>query len=650
MGLTRLSLFLSLGATLAAAGPDPAEAPKPKAEAGATVTVTAEAAAVEVAKTPNPVRVVTLERLRESGAGLATDLVASLVPGAVAPSGGVGTRSSLFLGGARSQDVVVLLDGLRINEASLGVDLSLFGLEGVERAEILMGPSSTRYGADAHGGVLALSSAGAAPEGLHGALEGGLGTQGILKGRLSPSYGWKGGWVRASVGAERQDQPTETDNPFRQVGSFLGLGQELGDSSLLTASYRNTYTGTPIPYAWDYDWFTGASTRAYAPAREASMRHEVASANLRTAWTARLLTEFVLGQVKVDRGMVGDAYAYAPQSRRTQFGATGTWTDTRWSASLLVDGYDEASWTTDPGQKATGRHLGGALEASFEPIPALRLVGSLRRQEDRIDQEDTPGFEAFSVGQTTWKAGANLRLPAGWRAYLSAGTAFNTPSLYAIGANQAEGRPAPGNEESRSVVAGLGWQQAAWTFRLEANRIAYDTLLQYIPTGLFSGYFENRSDVRVQGLEATLGWTEAAWGLEGYLRSQEGRDFTRPEAEQLQAFLNRPFFSGGLRAHAALGSLRLSGRLGYIGHRYVYSDDMGGTWAEKTHFLDLALLAEYRLTKDLDLLLRGDHLLQDGLTRADWEAGRDLGRNNVAVLPGYPSQTRTVSVEARYRF
>jgi outer membrane cobalamin receptor len=277
-------------------------------------------------------------------------------------------------------------------------------------------------------------------------------------------------------------------------------------------------------------------------------------------------------------------------------------------------------------------------------------VGSLRHQRDRIGQENTPGFQETAIGQTTWKAGVNLLLPLGGRAYMSLGTSFSTPSLYALGANQAAGRPAPGNEQSRSLLAGIGWQAGGWSLRAEANRIAYDALLQFVPTGMFAGYYENRTDVRIQGIEANAAWQAPTWGLEGFLRSQEGRDLTLPEATQRTVFQNRPFFSAGLGAHAALGDFRLFGRAAFLGHRYVYSDDHGGVVPERTHFVDLTVRAEYRVTESLDLLLRADHLLQAPLVRADWELGQDLGRNNVAVLPGYPAPTRTLSLEARYRF
>ena len=53
---------------------------------------------------------------------------------------------------------------------------------------------------------------------------------------------------------------------------------------------------------------------------------------------------------------------------------------------------------------------------------------------------------------------------------------------------------------------------------------------------------------------------------------------------------------------------------------------------------------------NLDLTLRAEHLLTDALSRADWLAKEDLDRSNASLMPGYPAQPRTFSLEARYRF
>jgi hypothetical protein len=140
------------------------------------------------------------------------------------------------------------------------------------------------------------------------------------------------------------------------------------------------------------------------------------------------------------------------------------------------------------------------------------------------------------------------------------------------------------------------------------------------------------------------------WSAEIFARFQEGRDMTLPVESQLQAFMNRPFFSAGLSADGALKKVRLGLNASYIGHRYVFSDDLGPNYPEKTHYVDASVYASMQVAKNLKLTLRAERLFQDGVTREEWEALDDLGRDNTAVLPGYPSPGRSLSLEARYSF
>jgi len=57
--------------------------------------------------------------------------------------------------GGNSGHVLVLIDGVRVGAASLGAfDWGLMSPEDIERIEIVRGPQSSLYGADAMSGVL----------------------------------------------------------------------------------------------------------------------------------------------------------------------------------------------------------------------------------------------------------------------------------------------------------------------------------------------------------------------------------------------------------------------------------------------------------------------------------------------------------------
>jgi vitamin B12 transporter len=92
-----------------------------------------------------------------------------------------GVQADLSVSGANFQQVLVLVDGVRMNDAQTGhhnLDLP-FSLEDVERIEILHGAGSALHGADAFGGIVNIITRkggrqlnGAAAVGQFGLLEG----------------------------------------------------------------------------------------------------------------------------------------------------------------------------------------------------------------------------------------------------------------------------------------------------------------------------------------------------------------------------------------------------------------------------------------------------------------------------------------------
>lgn len=94
-----------------------------------------------------------------------------------------GTNQSLFLRGANSNQVLVMIDGVRITDPSSpnnAIDLSELSLVNVERIEIIEGAHSTLYGGSAIGGVVNIITRKDRAPGIHGfvSMQGGTYGQG----------------------------------------------------------------------------------------------------------------------------------------------------------------------------------------------------------------------------------------------------------------------------------------------------------------------------------------------------------------------------------------------------------------------------------------------------------------------------------------
>ena len=151
-----MRLHVVYAAGLAAVVPSLAGA-QPAPDSPENLVVTATRLPSEVARTPAGVTVIDRKAIEQRGYVSLVDAL-SAVPGLhVAQSGGPGSQASVFIRGTNSNHVLVLIDGVPMNDPADPGGAFNFGVDSladVERIEIVRGSMSSLYGSGAIGGVI----------------------------------------------------------------------------------------------------------------------------------------------------------------------------------------------------------------------------------------------------------------------------------------------------------------------------------------------------------------------------------------------------------------------------------------------------------------------------------------------------------------
>jgi outer membrane cobalamin receptor len=645
----------------------------------ATVTVSAEAQPVEVTRTPAPVRIVEADELARLGSRTLSELLEVIQPGAVMPSGGAGAAASAFLNGTLSKNVVVLLDGMRLNDpTATSPDLGALSLIGIARVELVLGPSSVLYGSDAIGGIIALTSVGRGAEGFHGQISLRAGTDGQIGNTTQVQLSGAQGWIAAGAEAQKQNNGFPSDT-FQQAGGFLRLGTTLGAAEL-TAFYRNSGQTASVPFTT-----TGyPAVRDYEPGRETQARQESWGASLRWPLASGLVMENTLQTLS---GNSADPNGPLRQQtdrdfRRVADQLTLNWTPTStFRLSGRIEGSEDTAHAMnyyDPSTyqavlyRGEGHDLAAALEERWTLAEGLDWVAGLRRDgghRDLTRLDSGLRSRAGSAEAGTWRTGLNWVVRPELRLYASSGQGFRMPNTTEFALNaQAESQDgrtyAISPERSRTVQVGAtGLCAEHWEYRVEAQRTRisdllayiYDTSFAYPP--LFTSHYANQGNIRSQSLEGALGWrggADMAYGWELILRSQETRDLDhnldgQEFGQQDTAIVRHPFFTGALSAFIQSKTWRGDLRFDRVGSRYDLNDTTYGVIPVKPYH-DLGVGLSHEPMRGLTLALRGENLLQPKPTVQDWLSGRYDQSGNAALVYGFPAQEPRWSLSATWRW
>jgi outer membrane cobalamin receptor len=179
--------------------------------------------------------------------------------------GGVGDLKTISLRGSNPEQVLVLLDGQRLNNPQTGqIDLSMISLEEIEQVEILRGGSSAVYGADAIGGVLnMITRKSQTPTGIGASLHllgGSFNTRSLDAAIDFESQIWDGSFTYKQLRSDGDftytdsdgQEQTRTNNDVHSHNFFTTIKSQLGQSPYKTNldmsyGYFTAERGAPGP-------------------------------------------------------------------------------------------------------------------------------------------------------------------------------------------------------------------------------------------------------------------------------------------------------------------------------------------------------------------------------------------------------------------
>jgi vitamin B12 transporter len=225
-----------------------------------TVVVTATRQVQRAEESLADVTVIDREQIERAGPSFSLPELLARQPGIqMSSSGGAGKATDIFIRGASPRQNLLIVDGMRLGSATLGTPgWQNIPLSQIERIEIVRGPASALYGADAIGGVIQIFTrkGEGAPKvdafvgmGSYGSREASAGVSG---GTQQLSYSVRGGYAENdgySAIYSKAKQPfyyNGDKDPYRNSNFSANLsfrpaaGHEVG-ASILYATSRNHY-------------------------------------------------------------------------------------------------------------------------------------------------------------------------------------------------------------------------------------------------------------------------------------------------------------------------------------------------------------------------------------------------------------------------
>ena len=476
------------------------------------VTVTATRFAEAAADLPFGVSVLTAADIKASGATTVNDAIMKLlgVPGRLDLYGGGDYALDLRgFGTTADNNQVVIVDGIRINEADLGgTRLAGIAIDSVERIEVIRGSSAVLYGEGATAGAIVITTKagrGTARQ-TQADVYGAAGSFGLREARARGTL--VAGDFSFDVDANKRDADNHRENFRSKTDGASVAGQWRNDWLRVGARYAYDHLGTGLPGSLTAAQYEADPHQTNTPMDSASIRNTRSSVfgeatlgdwqvGLDAGWRSKSLSSDNSGFIYA---YDVDAQTYALRARHAaKFGAY---------ANSFVAGIDHREWKRTVlgsfGSEANQRS--NALYAKDE----LTLPGGTRLsagwRTESVKKDNSSATDSIDERPNAWELGVVQPIGAGVSVYGRYGRSFRLANVDEFGFTT----PAVTlkTQTSRDAELGARWAYSGGRAELRVYRSALTNEIGYDPNAIgpnsafgFNGANVNFDPTRREGLE-----------------------------------------------------------------------------------------------------------------------------------------------------
>ncbi|MDM5270966.1 TonB-dependent receptor [Sulfurovum sp. zt1-1] len=385
--------------------------------------------------TTSNVTVITAEELDKNGYQNVAQAINSIAGISVANSGGLGQQTSFFVRGADSGKVLVLLDGMRLNDPSTTNGTALLEsltTDNIQQIEIIKGGMSSIWGTNASAGVINIITK-TPQEGTHGSLSllyGSYKTKGI-----DADIGYKDDKFSAQLLASYLDTegisalaPRDAEkDAYTNKNINLKLGYRFDENNKIQLSYNRIKTETEYDDSWSTAQAEDDYSHAQSDQENTALQYDYKSGDYRTNMYA--------SQGKYERTFYTNSYGVGVnvyEAKLKEFGMINSYDYSRGKAVLGleykdIDGFNQ--YNDYPASQADYTNKAVYLSNLYRIT-----TGTLIETNIRYDN-----FEQFE-NKVTYKAGIKHE--------------YNKISGLGVGANYYTSYDAPSSYQLANVVFG----------------------------------------------------------------------------------------------------------------------------------------------------------------------------------------------------